>query len=136
MRKLCQLVAIAALTVGSASVFASKEGILRMGSFELTSDGIGESGPVTISGRQGDKGISKLTISAFGKRFELDEAQLVQVQGLPVNGLQLSYEVGYKDLGGRTLYIGLSKAFTSGIVGQKFVVVTEDGAIKVADKLR
>jgi len=136
MRKLCLLVAITALIFGSASALASKEGILRLGSFELTSDGIGESGPVTISGRQGDKGISKLAITAFGKRFELDEAQLAQVQGLPVNGLQLSYEGGYKDLGGRTLYIVFLKGFTSGAVGQRFLIVTEDGAIKVADKLR
>jgi hypothetical protein len=136
MRKLCQLVAITALIFGSSLALASKEGILRMGSFELTSEGIGESGPVTISGKQGDKGISKLTISAFGKRFELDEVQLAQVQGLPINGLQLSYEDGYRDLGGRTLYIVLSKGFTSGTAGQKFVVLTENGVIKVADELR
>ena len=136
MKKLCLLVAIIALIFGSAPAFASKQGIIRLGSFELTSDGIGESGPVAISGRQGNKGISKLTITAFGKRFELDEAQLAQVQGLPVNGLQLSYEGGYKDLGGRTLYIVFSKGFTSGTADQRFLIVTEDGAVTVADKLR
>ncbi|MHA6203493.1 hypothetical protein ACXU4B_03600 [Dyella soli] len=107
-----------------------------MSSFELTSDGIGESGPVTITGKQGDKGILALSIRAFGKRFELDAAQLAKVQGLPINGFQLSYEAGYKELGGRTLYIVFSKGFTSGTAGRKFVVITESGAIRVTDELR
>ena len=136
MRRLCLLVAISALIFGSSSALASKEGILRMATFELTSDGIGESGPVRISGKQGDDGISKLTVTAFGKRFDLDEAQLAKVRGLPINGLQMSYEAGYRELGGRTVYIVLSKGFTAGTVGQKFVVVSESGAIKVTDELR
>ncbi|MHA6206009.1 hypothetical protein ACXU4B_16405 [Dyella soli] len=136
MRILCLLISIFALIFGSTSAYASKEGILRMSSFELTSDGIGESGPVTITGKQGDKGILALSITAFGKRFELDVAQLAKVQGLPINGFQLSYEAGYKEQGGRTVYIVLSKGFTSGTAGRKFVVITESGAIRVTDELR
>jgi len=136
MRYLCLLATISALVFGSFSASASKEGILRMDTFELTSDGIGGSGPMTISGKQGNNGISKLTIAAFGKRFVLNEVQLAAIQGLPINGLQLSYEAGYKELGGRTVYLVLSKGFTSGTVGQKFVVITENGAIEITDELR
>lgn len=88
MKKLYILITTLALVLWSASVFASAEGILRLDAFQLTSEGIGESGPVTIKGIQGDNGISKLTIIAFGKQFELNNEQLSKVQGLVVNGLQ------------------------------------------------
>lgn len=136
MRRLCLLIAISALIFGSTSALASKEGILRLASFEVASEGIGESGPVTITGRQDDNGISKLSIVAFGKKFELGGEQLAKVRGLSINSLQLSYEAGYKELGGRTVYIVLSKGFTSGTAGQRFVVVKENGAITVSDELR
>ncbi|RUL70505.1 hypothetical protein [Dyella choica] len=107
-----------------------------MSSFEFTSEGVGESGNVTITGKQGNGGISELTIMAFGKQFKLDGEQLDKVKGFAVNGLQLSYEAGYKELGGRTIYIVLSKGFTSGTIGKKFVVVTESGTLSVSDELR
>lgn len=50
-----------------------------------------------------------------------------------LNGIQLSYEVGYKELGGRTLYIVFSQGFTSGAVVKRFVTVTESGSVKVGD---
>lgn len=136
MKRLWILIAISALIFGSTALFASQEGILRMASFEATSGGIGESGPVTISGKQDDNGISKLTVTAFGRKFELDGEQLARVRGLSINGLQLTYEAGYKELGGRTVYIVLSKGFTSGTAGQRFVLVSENGSVRVTDKIR
>jgi hypothetical protein len=136
MKRLYSIIAILSLALASTSALASKEGILRLDSFQLTSQGISDSGPVTITGNQGDKGISRLTIKAFGREFDLDDEQLAKIRGLAINGIQLSYETGYKELGGRTLYILLSKGFTSGNVGHKFVVVTESGAIRVGDELR
>lgn len=106
-----------------------------MDSFEASSRGIGDSGPVTMSGKQDESGLSKLTITAFGKRFDLDAGQLSRIHGFHANGLQLSYEAGYEELGGRTIYIVVSKGFTSGVIDKRYVVITEHGAVRVSDKL-
>jgi len=106
-----------------------------MDSFEASSRGIGDSGPVTMSGKQDESGLSKLTITAFGKRFDLDTGHLARIHGFHANGLQLSYEAGYDELGGRTIYIVVSKGFTSGVIDKRYVVVTEHGAVRVSDKL-
>ncbi|UPG95288.1 hypothetical protein [Luteibacter aegosomatissinici] len=110
--------------------------MLTLDAFEARSPGIGASGPVAVSGSQDTHGVSRLLVSAFGKHMELDAALLDKLHGFHFNGMQISYEEGYEELGGRTLYIMLSKGFTSGVVSRKFVVVTEDGAIKVRDDLR
>lgn len=135
-RRLCYLFISLVLAFGATTVCASKEGILRMATFELSSEGIGDSGPVVVSGIQGDNGIQELAIRAFGKQFKLNGQQLIQVQGISINGLQLSYETGYKELGGRTIYIVLSKGFTSGIIGRRFVVITESGTIRISNELK
>ena len=52
-----------------------------------------------------------------------------------LNSLQLSYEAGYKETGGRTLYLVLSQDFTSGVVVRRFVTVKETGTVKVGEAL-
>lgn len=52
------------------------------------------------------------------------------------NGVQLSYEAGYRELGGRTLYLMLSEGFTMGGVKRRLVIVTESGTVKVVTELR
>ena len=113
---------------------ASKEGVLPLGTIHIESPGIGESGSVILSGFQTAQGVQDLTIEAFGKKFRLSPAQLQELQGGLFNGVQLSYESGYKELGGRTIYLLISKGFTSGTVVQKYVVVTESGTIKVGSE--
>jgi hypothetical protein len=49
------------------------------------------------------------------------------------NSIQLSYEHGYKDLGGRTIYLLMTMGFTSGVPQGKLVSVTERGDIKIED---
>jgi hypothetical protein len=122
--------ALAAL-LGASLALASQEGVLTFGSFRIESPGIGNSGAVIVTGRQGAKGVEGVHIEAFGKRFDLSRDQLQALQGAMLNGLQLSYEEGYKELGGRTLYLVFSQGFTSGVVLQRVVTVTEDGAVKV-----
>jgi hypothetical protein len=48
--------------------------------------------------------------------------------------VQITYEGGYVDLGGRTIYIVFSRGFTSGRVVQRYVAVTESGSVTVADR--
>ena len=115
----------------SAPILASKEGILTLDKLNLESNGIGESGPVNVSGTQTPAGITSFRVEAFGKTIELTPPQLKELEGGQYNLIQLSYERGYAELGGRTIYIKLGKAFTSGEVRGVVVVVTEDGKVKV-----
>ncbi len=125
---------ILTLSILSGRVSASKEGLLVLNAFALESPGIGESGPVKISGAQSDGGITLLRIEAFGKTFSLGPDQLRQLRGFNANGVQITYEGGYVDLGGRTIYIVFSRGFTSGLVVQRYVAVTESGSVTVADR--
>ena len=124
---------LATILTGSFAL-ASQEGVLNLGSFRLESPGIGESGVVVVTGRQSATSVDSLVIEAFGKRFELSSTQLQALQGGMLNGVQLSYEAGYKQFGGRTLYLVFSRGFTSGVTVKRFVTVNESGSIKVGDK--
>ena len=97
----------------AAPAHASKEGVLTWSSFSIDSPGIGSSGPVSISGKQDSTGATRITIKAFGRTYELGKAHLEKLKAMLINGMQLSYEEGYKELGGRTLYIQVSRGFTS-----------------------
>jgi hypothetical protein len=111
----------------------SQEGALALSSFTIQSPGIGESGPVTISGTQNANTVTALNVKAFGKEFNLAPKQLQELKGLGANGVQLSYERGYKELGGRTLYLQLSFGFISEKRSAKVVVVSERGDVTVMD---
>jgi hypothetical protein len=112
---------------------ASSEGILILGKFRVESEGIGESGRVVVSGTQGYDGPESVRVDAFGKSYSLRPAHIRRLRGLTANGISLSYERGYRELGGRTVYILFSKAFTSGTVSAKYVSVAERGDIDVED---
>ena len=118
----------------AASASASEVGAYEFTKFRFESHD--ESGPVVITGTQGDQGIISLHITAFGKSFTLTPAQLKQLRGLIVNGVQLSGEGGYKELGGRTLYLILSMGFTSGSTNAKLVSVNERGDVKIENAQR
>lgn len=127
-------IAFILLTLSTAAS-ASQESILTLDKLLVGSAGIGESGAVKVSGSQTPSGVTALSIEAFGRSMQLTAAQLKALDGGQYNSIQLSYEDGYKELGGRTIYIKLSKAFTSGQVVSAFVVVTEDGKVKVTKSL-
>jgi hypothetical protein len=121
------LVASALLLLAAGGSVASEEGALMWSSFTVRSGGIGTSGPVTVSGTQGGNGITAMEIDAFGRKVVLDDVHLQRLKGVTMNGMQLSYENGYEQLGGRTLYIQLSLGFTSGTPVRKVLVVHERG---------
>ena len=121
------LVALLAASVAVASV----EGMLSLGSFRIESAGIGDSGPIVVSGTQGHDGIESLAIQAFGKQISLSTAQLQGLHSMVFNGLQLSYESGYKQFGGRTIYLTFSRGFTSHMVERQVVEISESGTVKV-----
>lgn len=112
--------------------YASKEGILPFSSFRLESDGIGSSGKVVVDGKQDDQSrIVSLKVEAFGKIFEVSKEKLAGLSELPSNGVRISYEHGYAELGKRMIYIELQMGFTSGIQKQAQVTIIESGAIEV-----
>jgi len=126
------LVVAVALVCGR--VVASEEGAFTFRKFRFES--ADESGPVVVSGTQKDTGIDTLRIDAFRRSFTLTPAQLKQLRGLIVNGVQLSGEGGYKELGGRTLYLILSMGFTSGSANAKLVSLNERGDVKIENVQR
>ena len=128
------LLIVASICALLRAASASEEGAFEFRTFRFESRD--ESGPVVITGAQGDHGITSLNISAFRKSFTLSPAKLKQLRGLIVNGVQLSGEGGYKELGGRTLYLILSMGFTSGTTQAKLVSLDERGDIKVEDVQR
>ena len=131
MKKALFVIAILILT--STVSFASKEGILAFSSFNISSNGIGGSGPITVTGKQSnDSRIISLAIDAFGKKYEIDEKYLARCPKLSFNGIQLSYEAGYKELGGRTVYIQFQNGFKgSGTRGSFVLSLSEDGTVNI-----
>jgi len=116
------------------SAIASKEGILAFSSFRLASAGIGSSGEVVVEGRQDAEGqITALTINAFGKNYVVPKEQLTKLAELRSNGIRISYEHGYPELGGRTVYIQLQMGFTSSTRMEALISLSENGEIKVGN---
>jgi len=89
---------------------ASQEGVLSFSEFSIKSRGIGKSGTVEIIGTKNEKGtFSSITVSAFGKMYSFPEDILSQISAINQNGIQLTYEAGYRSLGGKTIYIQFQK---------------------------
>lgn len=123
---------LAILLAVAATAPASQEGILALSSFRLESEGIGSSGKVVVEGKRNDesKAVS-LKISAFGKDYVVPEDRLAGLSRLSFNGVRISYEAGYAELGGRTIYIQFQAGFTSGTREKVLVTLTEDGKVEV-----
>lgn len=128
---LLRTVFVLALLLSMTVARASQEGLLPLTTFQFQSAGNGGTGSVSVWGSVGDRGLSELNVSAFGKHFTLNSEQLKSLRGLDVNGCQLSFEHGYKEVGGRTLYVKLIKGFTSGVDRAATVVIKEDGSVEV-----
>lgn len=114
-------------------VLASKEGVLALSSFAVESKGIGGSGSVKISGQKNQDEITSLTIEVFGKEYKISDENLKKIPKASYNGLQISYEEGYKQLGGKTIYIIFQMGFTSGIRKQAQISLTENNTVKVEE---
>jgi hypothetical protein len=103
---------------------------MPLASFTLQSNGV-DSGPVSVSGSQDATGVTALTVKAFGKNYALTRAHLQQLRGTIENGIQLSGEGGYPELGGRTIYLQLTMGWTSGIHSGKLITIKERGDITI-----
>jgi hypothetical protein len=120
------------LMIVGLNLTASQEGAVALSTFNFQSTGV-ETGTITITGTQGTTGISALTIIAFGRQHTLTPTHLQSLRGMIVNGIQLSGEGGYPELGGKTLYLQLSMGFTSGLAARKVIVVKERGDLSITE---
>ena len=54
-----------------------------------------------------------MKVYAFGQEYVVPEDKLSDLSELVPNGIRISYESGYSQVGGRTIYIQLQMGFTS-----------------------
>ena len=133
MRQLLNIVTALCLALATPIVIASQEGVLILSEFSISSQGIGSSGPVHVSGSQSPSGISQLKVSAFDRELVAPDAIIKELHGFFANGILLSYEHGYTSVGGRTVYLSFFKGFTSGISQTKRFFVNERGEFKLLE---
>ena len=127
------IVTLAALLTLAVSASASKEGILPFSSFRLESAGIGSSGKIVVEGQQDSHDqLLSLTIAAFGKSYTVPKEKLAEIRDLPSNGIRISYEHGYAELGGRTIYIQLQMGFTDFTKKVALITLKENGKFEIS----
>ncbi len=115
----------------SLPVFASKEGILPLTNFVVESKGLDGSGPIVITGRSDGDHISFLEVEAFGKTYTVPAGIIGDLGNIYVNGLSISYEAGYKVIGGRSLYITFIRSFLKKETTRISLVLKENGDIRI-----
>lgn len=114
------------------SANGSQEGGLPLSNFRVESNGIGESGKIIIQGKQNEKDrVVELKITAFGKDYVVPSKELEGLAKLRPNGIRISYEPGYKKLGGKTLYIQFQVGWTSQTAQTALIKVLETGKIEI-----
>lgn len=133
------LVAIVCIAIAIAKVsaaFASQEGAVPVAEFSIGWDG-GEDGPITARGvRRPDGSLQRFTVTAFGRALEMPDAVMAELAKLRFNGVLLSAEPGYPDLGGRTAYLQFVVGFTSGTASSVVVAVNERGDVRLFQRGR
>jgi len=131
----CKIMVVLLTVIFMQSIsFASQEGVLNLSNFAIKSEGIGSSGTVQITGvANNEQAVISLKIEAFGKEYNLSQEELAKIPKGFYNGIQLSYEEGYKELGGKTIYIVLQMGFVSGIRNKVLITFAENGSIKIEE---
>lgn len=119
----------------SQQSLASQEGALGFSKFNIESQGIGSSGPVSISGLHNSDGeYTKLTVSFAGQEIEVPQEITA---GIPAhaNGIQLSYFHFPEFHGGRTVFVVFQFGFTSDTepVEKYIISISESGTVSVLD---
>ncbi|TQV77793.1 hypothetical protein [Denitrobaculum tricleocarpae] len=112
---------------------ASPEGLEPISTFRLETSAHWKHGPIVVSGdKNGNGRFQELTIEFRDKKLFVPSNVLAKIPKLS-NGIQISSEAGYREIGGYTIYT----AFTQGFVStpqlrDRFVIaVSEKGGIKV-----
>ncbi len=117
-----------------SATYSSREGVLPFTSIHIFSEAIDESGPVVVKAKKDTKRLfSEITVRAFGKTIEIPQIILNEIPSAYHNGIQLSYEGGYEELGGRVIYLQFHVGVTSGIRDKIIIAIFENGDIEIFD---
>ena len=112
-------------------VRADVEGRMPPSHIQFESEGLDNSGPVHVELNQTAAGISEVRVTAFGSLHTLPADKLAGLQGRHFNALGVTYSRGYSIAGGRSVYILLCEAFSSGVNVTAVVTLTEKGGVRV-----
>lgn len=107
---------------------ASASVALEWADFVAWSPGSSDSGPVTVSCKQTEHGISELTITAFGKTIQLPPDAREKLKNTNANGLVISYAASYEP-GVRAIYLRLIRELSPSERVEKRLVIAENGGI-------
>jgi len=129
MTRLCLTVMATSLLFRASSTSASMEMVLPFTSFKIESRAMGAGSPIEVSGTQSETGPSQVDVRAFGKTYSLNPSQLKRLEGTEINGVELTYASGSSLIGGRQLYLLLSR----GLVKRR-ITFTERGDITIEER--
>jgi hypothetical protein len=127
-------VALACTALAGAAV-AAQEGASPSAVFSIAWEGRETVGPITARGSRGPDGsLQRLTVVAFGRTTEVPAEVMAELSKLRFNGVLLSSEPGYPELGGRTAYLQFVVGFTSGVINGVIVAVDEGGSVRILSR--
>jgi len=109
----------------SGFVQASQEGVEILSTLEAHTPN------AKVSIAQSPGKVESFVVSAFGKKYQLTSDQLKMISSIMINGVQISGESGYPELGGQAIYIKVFTGFSSGIRKSMIVTVSEENGISV-----
>lgn len=70
-----------------------------------------QTGKVSIAAQGDDKGISALSVNAFGRSFTLETSDLQKIHSFPLDSLKVTHEAGYPQLGGHTVHFKFHRRY-------------------------
>lgn len=92
---------------------ASRERYLEFDEFRIEANAGGDIGPVVVTGNRNVRGsLDSLQVEFLEMNVNVPESVLSEIPRY-ANGIRLSAESGYLELGGRTIYVVLSQAGAS-----------------------
>ncbi len=101
------ILALLALGIILPGARASEEEFVTWRSVRIESPPHPQTGTVVVDAALGDAGPTRFEIKAFGRAHTLTPADLAKLRGFPLDGLRITYEASYPQLGGTTVYVKL-----------------------------
>jgi hypothetical protein len=115
---------LAFLTV---STFASEEDSLSWESFKIGLGNRPETGEITVTGVVGQSGYTKLSVSSFGKTYDIADDILDKLSPFIPSIISATHEAGYSITGGHTVHI----IFTRILTDSKGALIRETATLSV-----
>lgn len=124
------LFALSIVLLAAAPSPGSEERHLAWSDVRIVSPGVEDTGEVSFVARVSDARVwEHVEVSAFGKRFTLDEGQLALLRSYPAYRIVNTYEPGYEPLGGHTVHWKFKRSYREGdrIMEREIVVSISKG---------